>query len=145
MNIQNCLQTKTNCQTVSASNTAINTGDIAINTAHNNAIDTYNYYRTKFGRDSIDNMGMTLTSNAHYDVRLNNAYWGGGQMFYGDGDGIQFSPLSQDLDIVAHELIHGITEKESNLIYQNESGETFIIVHRPDGLLFSFTLTNEML
>ena len=55
-------------------------------------------------------------------------------MLYGDGDGSMFSPLSQDLDVVAHELTHGITQYESNLIYQNESGESFIFIHRPNTL-----------
>ena len=123
LNTKNCFQTKTNCQTVSTSSAAINTGDVAINAAHNNARDTYNYYFTKFGRDSIDNMGMTLISQVHYDVRYNNAFWDGSKMTYGDGDGVTFIPLSQDLDVVAHELTHGVTERESNLIYQNESGE----------------------
>ena len=43
-------------------------------------------------------------------------------MTYGDGDGVTFIPLSQDADVVAHELTHGVTERTSNLIYQNESG-----------------------
>ena len=135
MTTRNCFQTETNCQTVSTSSTAINTGDAAINAAHNNAIDTYNYYLTKFGRDSVDNRGMTLTSHVHYKSLLNNAFWDGSKMLYGDGNGNLFSPLSQDLDIVAHELTHGITQFESNLIYQDESGESFIIVHRPNALL----------
>ena len=43
-------------------------------------------------------------------------------MTYGDGDGTTFVPLSQDADVVGHELMHGITSSESGLIYQNESG-----------------------
>jgi bacillolysin len=110
MNTKNCSQKTTCCKTVSTSSTAISTSDISINAAHNNAIDTYNYYKTKFGWDSINGRGMTLISNAQ-------------QMVYGDGDGVTFIPLSQDLDVVAHELTHGVTQNESNLIYQNESGE----------------------
>lgn len=41
---------------------------------------------------------------------------------YGDGDGTAFIPLSQDADVVAHELTHGVTERTSGLIYQYESG-----------------------
>jgi bacillolysin len=43
-------------------------------------------------------------------------------MTYGDGDGSDFIPLSQALDVVAHELTHGVTEYESGLIYSYESG-----------------------
>ncbi|KAL3812176.1 hypothetical protein ACHAXA_011862 [Cyclostephanos tholiformis] len=91
------------------------------------SLNTKNCFQTKtncqtFGRDSIDNMGMTLTSQVHYDLRYNNAFWDGSKMTYGDGDGVTFIPFSQDLDVVAHELTHGVTERESNLIYQNESG-----------------------
>jgi hypothetical protein len=45
-------------------------------------------------------------------------------MTYGDGDGSWFIPLSQDADIVAHELTHGVTSKTSKLVYQGESGGT---------------------
>jgi bacillolysin len=124
METRNCGQTTENCQIVSTSKTAINADDNAVNAAHNNAIDTYNYYFTKFGRDSIDNRGMTLISRVHYDTRYNGAFWDGLQMTYGGGDGDTFIPFSQDLDIVAHEITHGVTQMESGLIYKNESGES---------------------
>lgn len=97
-------------------------GDIAATAAHNGASTTYDYYFTKFGRDSLDDQGMTLVSSVHYGEQLNNAFWNGAQMLYGDGDGIDFIPLSQALDVVAHELTHGVTHFESNLIYARESG-----------------------
>lgn len=71
----------------------------------------------------IDNDGMTLWSRVHYDRRYNNAFWDGSKMTYGDGDGSTFVPLSQDADVVAHELTHGVTERSSGLIYSNESGK----------------------
>jgi thermolysin len=42
-------------------------------------------------------------------------------MFYGDGDGVSFSPLVT-LDICGHEMTHGITSRTANLTYANESG-----------------------
>ena len=66
---------------------------------------------------------MTLWSRVHYDRRYNNAFWDGSKMTYGDGDGSTFVPLSQDADVVAHELTHGVTERSSGLIYSNESGK----------------------
>ena len=119
---QDCKQRKNRCTLVSRSSNPINTGDGAIDSAHNYAIATYDYYWTNHGRDSIDNAGLPLISRAHYDRNYNNAYWDGTQMTYGDGDGVTFIPFSQDADVVAHELTHGVTEHSSGLIYQNESG-----------------------
>jgi vibriolysin len=107
---------------VSSSSNPINTGDNAIDSAHNYAIATYDFYNNNYGRDSIDDNGMILRSRVHYSNNYNNAFWDGTQMTYGDGDGSTFVPLSQDADVVAHELTHGVTEDESGLIYANESG-----------------------
>jgi vibriolysin len=117
-----CGQKTRRCKTVSTSSDPIDTGDEAIDAAHNYAIATYNYYLNKHGRDSIDDAGMKLISRVHYKNNYNNAFWDGTQMTYGDGDGVNFIPLSQDADVVAHELTHGVTERSSGLIYQNESG-----------------------
>jgi bacillolysin len=65
-----------------------------------------------------------LKSFVHWDVDYNNAFWDGVRMTYGDGDGTTFQPLSQDADVVAHELTHGVTGKTSGLIYRGESGGT---------------------
>jgi bacillolysin len=117
-----CGQKTRRCSTVSTSSNEISTGDAAIDAAHNYAIATYDYYFDNHGRDSIDDAGMTLVSRVHYSRNYNNAFWDGTQMTYGDGDGVTFIPLSQDADVVAHELTHGVTERSSGLIYRNESG-----------------------
>ncbi|MBE0335647.1 M4 family metallopeptidase [Paenibacillus sp. 23TSA30-6] len=91
--------------------------------AHAYAIRTYDYYKEKFGRDSIDGRGMAIASAVHYgEKNYNNAHWGGTHMLYGDGDGTLFAPFSSDLEIVAHELTHGVTEHSSGLVYFAESG-----------------------
>ncbi|MFT5089551.1 MAG: bacillolysin [Candidatus Latescibacterota bacterium] len=97
-------------------------GDTPLDNAHDFAGTVYNYYFTSHARDSYDNAGATITSTVNYDSNYNNAFWNGTQMVYGDGDGTTFAPLSQSLDVVAHELTHAVTNFESNLIYQNESG-----------------------
>ena len=107
---------------VSNSSNPINTGDLAIDSAHNFAIDTYDLYNARYGRDGINGSGMEMISRVHFDSNYNNAFWDGTKMTYGDGDGTTFVPLSQDADVVAHELTHGVTSNESNLIYSNESG-----------------------
>ncbi|MBI2213386.1 MAG: M4 family metallopeptidase [Acidobacteria bacterium] len=96
--------------------------DTVVNAAHDNAGTTYNYYSTKFGRDSYNAAGAQLKSTVHYSSNYNNAYWNGSQMVYGDGDGSTFIPLSKGFDVVAHELTHAVTQYESNLTYSNESG-----------------------
>jgi vibriolysin len=55
-------------------------------------------------------------------VSYNNAFWNGSQLVYGDGDGSQFGPLGNALDVGAHELTHAVTTYSANLVYQYESG-----------------------
>jgi bacillolysin len=80
------------------------------------------FYGQTFRRDSIDDQGMTIVSTVHYDRNYCNAFWNGEQMTYGDGDGRTCLPLSGGLDVVGHELTHGVTQFTSNLIYEGESG-----------------------
>ncbi|KQL33920.1 bacillolysin [Bacillus sp. FJAT-25509] len=98
------------------------TYDAAAVDAHYFAGLTFDYYKNVFGRNSYDTKGGALKSSVHYGRNYNNAFWNGTQMVYGDGDGTTFIPLSGGIDVVAHELTHAVTEKSSNLTYQNESG-----------------------
>jgi Zn-dependent metalloprotease len=82
---------------------------------------TYDYYFNDHGRNSLDNAGMALLSYVHYGVNYVNAFWDGSRMTYGDGNGTSFTPLIS-LDVVSHELTHGVTEFSANLVYQKESG-----------------------
>ena len=59
--------------------------------AFDRTTDVVEFYKTCFGRNSIDDLGMTLMSSIHYDVNYNNAFWNGVHMTYGDGDGQLFS------------------------------------------------------
>ena len=86
--------------------------------AHWGAEMTYDYFLQEHGRNSIDNAGFQLNSYIHYDVNYFNAFWNGAQMTYGDGNG---SPLVS-MDIVGHEITHGLTEFTAGLIYSYESG-----------------------
>lgn len=90
--------------------------------AYDNVGVTYNYFSEKFGRDSFDNEGTTLKGTVHVGNNYNNAFWYNSMAAFGDGDGITFSGFSKSLDVVAHELSHGVTESEANLLYQDESG-----------------------
>lgn len=112
--------------------------------AHVYAGYTYDYYFKRFGRRGLDNANIRIQSFTHPVNRqdatrvslevlgtffLNAFYAGDGVMVYGEGlppnlrfDGQQWNFLAGSLDVVAHELTHGVTEFSSNLIYQGESG-----------------------
>jgi bacillolysin len=90
--------------------------------AHFYAGIVYDYYKTKFNRNSIDGLNMAIKSTVHYKTNYNNAGWTGTQMIYGDGDGVQFAPLSGALDVIGHEITHGVDEHEANLVYKDQPG-----------------------
>ncbi len=82
----------------------------------------YDYYKTAHGRLGIDGANGALISTVHFGAAYNNAFWDGTQMTYGDGDQKLFRAFSAGLDVVGHELTHGVTEKSSALVYQDQSG-----------------------
>lgn len=80
------------------------------------------FYQNIFGRNSIDGAGMTMMSSVHFGIRYNNAFWNGGQMAYGDGDGSLFIDFTNSNDVIGHELTHGVTQYSLRLGYSNEAG-----------------------
>ncbi len=89
--------------------------------AHWGTEQVFEYYFTQHSRNSFDNLGTTLVSFVSFGQNYSNAFWNGSFMTYGDGDGITFNPLVS-LDIVGHELTHGVTEFSAGLVYSYESG-----------------------
>jgi Zn-dependent metalloprotease len=104
--------------------------DAAVNEAYDFSGDTFDFYLERFGRNSLDDAGMTLISSVHVGEAdggdryqpMNNAFWDGSQMAYGDGDGVVFQCFTKSLDVVAHELTHGVQSFASNLLYRGQSG-----------------------
>lgn len=96
--------------------------DPAVNEAYTHSGTTYDFYKRLFGRNSLDDNGMSLISSVHLGRRLNNAFWTGDQMAYGDGDGDLFVRFTRSLDVVGHELSHGVIMHTCNLEYRNEPG-----------------------
>lgn len=90
--------------------------------AHYFAAKVYDYYLSRFGRNSWDNHGGSLINVVHYLLNLNNAFWNGQFMAYGDGDGVVFKDLAKSFDVIAHEITHGVTQSTANLEYKGESG-----------------------
>lgn len=105
-----------------ATSTSTTISDKAEVSAHYYAGMVYDFYKNLFNRNSINNSGMNIISTVHYGSRYNNAFWDGTQMVYGDGDGTQFTYLSGDLDVVAHEMTHGVDSSTANLNYQDQPG-----------------------
>lgn len=88
--------------------------------AHWGAETTYDYYLEKHQRNSIDGQGFKLKNLVHYDQNFANAYWDGTQMVFGDGNA-SIGPLVS-LDIIGHEITHGLTSNTAKLLLENESG-----------------------
>ena len=88
--------------------------DQAATDAQWGAESTYDYYMTRFSRNSINNMGYKLLSYVHYSNNYNNAFWDGTRMTYGDGNGSTFTILTA-LDVCGHEITHGLVSNTSNL------------------------------
>lgn len=99
--------------------------------AHVNAAIVDDFLRTVLMRDGIDDNRMTLESIVNCtDERdqpppeWQNAFWWGERMWYGQdsGDGKTFKSYSRFLDVIAHELMHGVTETTADLMYYKQSG-----------------------
>lgn len=97
-------------------------GDVAADEAYNYLGITYDFFWKIFGRNSLDNKGLSLTGSVHYGKDYQNAFWNGQQMVFGDGDGKIFNRFTIALDVIAHELSHGVVESECNLLYFRQSG-----------------------
>lgn len=104
------------------------TADPAVNEAYDGAGATYDLYQSIYNRDSIDDNGLRLDSTVHYRTGYDNAFWNGRQMVYGDGDedlpvpDRLFNRFTIAIDIIGHELTHGVVQFTANLVYQNQPG-----------------------
>ena len=95
--------------------------DKSVNRAFAALGSTRDFYKDVFDRDSLDGHGMRLNGYVHYGAGYNNAFWDGSQMVFGDGDGMLFTDFTRSLDVIAHELTHGVTEFTAGLEYHNQS------------------------
>jgi Zn-dependent metalloprotease len=96
--------------------------DPAVSTIYATTQKVAEFYRTVLSRNSVDNNGLDLVSSVHYQQNYDNAFWNGQQMVYGDGDGTVFTEFYKSSDVIGHELTHGVTQNESGLLYEGESG-----------------------
>ena len=104
------------------------TSDVAVNEAYDGSGLTYDLFNNVYNRNSIDGNGMRLDSTVHYRVGYDNAFWDGEQMVYGDGDEDLpaderlFNRFTNAIDVIGHELTHGVTQFEARLQYFQQSG-----------------------
>lgn len=98
------------------------TGDAAADEAYDGLGATFELYRQAYGRDSIDDEGLPLNGFVHYAKDYDNAFWDGKEMVFGDGDGEVFARFTVAIDVIGHELTHGVTDDEAQLVYSQQSG-----------------------
>ncbi|GGZ21590.1 peptidase [Streptomyces olivaceoviridis] len=86
------------------------------------AAETWDFYKSTFGRNGIKNNGVGAYSRVHYGNAYVNAFWDDSCfcMTYGDGSG-NVDPLTS-LDVAGHEMSHGVTSNTAGLNYSGESG-----------------------
>ena len=96
--------------------------DPSVNQAFDGLGTTREFYKEVFDRNSIDGKGMRLDGYVHYGADYGNAFWTGGIIAFGDGDGRLFADFTKSLDVIAHELAHGVTEYTAGFEYRNQSG-----------------------
>jgi len=123
--------------------------------AHFSAQAMYSYLENTFGRNSLNGQGGNIISFinvANEDgSSMENAFWNGQAAFYGNG-GSAFKPLAGALDVISHELGHGVVSNTANLEYQGQSGainETYAdifgaMVDRDDWLIGEDVVRSEV-
>jgi bacillolysin/neutral peptidase B len=99
--------------------------------AHVNAAAVAVFLRSVLRRSNIDAKGGPMKSSVNCVVTAEsadgrqwfNAFWNGDQMVYGQRRaGADLLSLAVNLDVVAHEMFHGVTDFTARLEYAEQSG-----------------------
>lgn len=98
------------------------TGDESVDEAYDGLGATWEVLARVYGRDSLDAAGLGLIATVHYARDYDNAFWDGRQMVFGDGDGVYFRRFTGSIDVIAHELAHGLTQYTAGLTYVGQPG-----------------------
>ena len=105
------------------SSTNLDWNATAISAQYNAGI-AYDYYQNTFKRNALNGNGETMVSviNVVDDEgkAMDNAYWNGKIMAYGNGKLLK--PLAGGLDVAGHEMTHGVIQNTANLQYKSQSG-----------------------
>ncbi|MEO9324267.1 protealysin inhibitor emfourin [Nocardioides sp. C4-1] len=98
------------------------TGDVAADEAADGVAASLALLSEVFGRDSYDGAGARVLATVHFGHDYVNAFWDGAHLVFGDGDGELFERFTKPVDVIGHELAHGVTERTAGLVYQGQSG-----------------------
>ncbi len=96
--------------------------DRAVNEAFDGLGATYDFFAEVLHRASIDGRGEPLEASVHFGRRYDNAFWNGREMVFGDGDDRLFHGFTACLEVVGHELSHGVIDAEAALAYRDQPG-----------------------
>ncbi len=97
-------------------------GDESVDETFDGLGHTWGLFHAAYGRDSLDDQGMQLVATVHYGNDYDNAFWDGVQMVLGDGDGVYIRSFTDSIDVIAHELGHGVVQFTAGLIYVGQAG-----------------------
>ncbi|CAB3809594.1 Protease PrtS [Paraburkholderia ultramafica] len=115
-------QTETLPGTAARAEGAPKSNDPCVDEAYDGLGATFEFYLEIYHRNSIDNAGMPLLGTVHYGNNYDNAFWNSQQMVFGGGDGTLFNRFTIALDVIGHELTHGVTEHTAQLAYSGQPG-----------------------
>lgn len=122
---QNTSPQQSDFEVVHVTNTNNNWKNLEVS-AHYNGGEAYEYFRQTFSRNSINGMGGNIISIINVtdqnDNNMDNAFWNGTAMFYGNGNVAFNAPLAKALDVAGHEMSHGVIQNTANLEYVGQSG-----------------------
>jgi Zn-dependent metalloprotease len=96
-------------------------GQTAAVDAHFGLMTTWDFYRNILGRNGVDGKGRAVRNRVHYDHGFDNAFWSDDCFCMTYGDGTSFRTLTC-LDVVGHEISHGLCHATADLEYSGESG-----------------------
>ncbi|MFF8617279.1 M4 family metallopeptidase [Streptomyces sp. NPDC015350] len=86
------------------------------------AAQTWDFYKSAFGREGIAGDGKAAYSRVHYGDSYVNAFWDDSCFCMTYGDGADNKSALTAIDVAGHEMSHGLTSSTANLDYYGESG-----------------------
>jgi Zn-dependent metalloprotease len=96
-------------------------GQTAAVDAHYGLQMAWDFYRNVLGRDGVDGQGRAVTNRVHFGENFENAFWKDSCFCITFGDGAR-TGIYTSLEVVGHEITHGLCSSTADLIYEGESG-----------------------
>jgi Zn-dependent metalloprotease len=90
--------------------------------AHAGLAQAWDVFSTALGHRGAEGEGEVVRATVHFGAGLSHAYWNGRHLLFGDGDGVNTRPFSAGLDVIAHELAHGLVAHTAGLAHDGETG-----------------------